>query len=245
MSKKQPNIWADFDGLSTLEQQALLRRARRRKAAILAWDRRRARSCIDAADGTPASINAAVTAACACSGHFDSDRRLGALLYVLQNASAAVFWRVMLSEWRMCDATWAYLPALLAQTRRHGNARSYMPAEALAALRALPPRVSVYRGCSRHRVAGIAWTLDRAVAKGFARGHRLIPVSDPVVASATIARARILGRHPRAQRERGAAGPGRPTGHQSGELRYPRRYPEADHLKLSLCFYDVIFVFMP
>src|SRR5215472_3137418 len=36
----------------------------------------------------------------------------------------------------------------------------------------LPPLVRVFRGCARLRVRGIAWTVDRAVAEDFARGHR-------------------------------------------------------------------------
>jgi hypothetical protein len=51
---------------------------------------------------------------------------------------------------------------------------------------ALPAHVQVFRGCSRPRFRGVAWTIDRTVAEGFARGHRSIPVPEPVVASALI-----------------------------------------------------------
>jgi hypothetical protein len=48
------------------------------------------------------------------------------------------------------------------------------------------PGLQVFRGCSRARVCGIAWTMERTIAEGFARGHRGIRVPDPVVASALI-----------------------------------------------------------
>jgi hypothetical protein len=51
---------------------------------------------------------------------------------------------------------------------------------------ALPAQVKVFRGCSRLRVRGVAWTTDRTVAEGYARGHRTLRVSEPVVASAII-----------------------------------------------------------
>jgi hypothetical protein len=53
-----------------------------------------------------------------------------------------------------------------------------------------PKLVKVWRGCSRQRVPGVAWTLDRTVAEGFARGHRF-PVPDPVLACAEIPKTAI------------------------------------------------------
>jgi hypothetical protein len=57
---------------------------------------------------------------------------------------------------------------------------------------ALPSQVPVFRGCSASRVRAIAWTTSRAVAEGFARGHRGIPVPEPVVASAIIPKEHIF-----------------------------------------------------
>jgi hypothetical protein len=56
----------------------------------------------------------------------------------------------------------------------------------------LPPRVRVFRDCSAPRVRGISWTADHAVAEEFARGHRGIPVREPVVASALIPKDHIF-----------------------------------------------------
>lgn len=51
----------------------------------------------------------------------------------------------------------------------------------------------VYRGCSRERVRGLSWTLDEKVAQSFARGHRGIPVPDPVVVCGEIGRKHVFG----------------------------------------------------
>ena len=56
----------------------------------------------------------------------------------------------------------------------------------------LPPLVQVFRGCSAPRVRGIAWSTERSVAEGFARGHRFIRVPEPVVASAVIPKEHIF-----------------------------------------------------
>jgi hypothetical protein len=143
----------------------------------------------------PATIDKAVAAACSYSMMCDSGSRLAALVGLLQNAPAAVFWRVLLERWMHCDNTWACMPDLLRLIRRHvvtDHPSAYLADNALGFLQALPPVVTVYRGCSRQRVHGIAWTTDREVAEGFAHGHRFIPVPDPVVATGTLTRDLIL-----------------------------------------------------
>ena len=51
-----------------------------------------------------------------------------------------------------------------------------------------PDDFTVYRGCSLERVYGLSWTLSPNVAKGFAQGHRFIPVPEPTIASARVSR---------------------------------------------------------
>jgi hypothetical protein len=46
---------------------------------------------------------------------------------------------------------------------------------------ALPPIVSVWRGCERGRERGLSWTTDRAVAEGFAEGKRYANKSPTLV----------------------------------------------------------------
>jgi hypothetical protein len=56
----------------------------------------------------------------------------------------------------------------------------------------IPQRVQVFRGCSLPRVLGIAWTIRRDIAEGFARGHRNIRLPEPVVTSALIPKEHIF-----------------------------------------------------
>lgn len=160
--------------------------ARKQRSALA-----QARALVTATD-----INAAVEAVSRYSMMLSSDRRLSGLIEALCDAPAAVFWRVLLEEWDVCDNTHACLPELLMLIRHHidvgDNPSAHWPAEAHTFLRTLLPVVTVYRGCSRQRVNGISWTLDRSVAETFARGHRGIAVPDPVIVTGTIARDRIL-----------------------------------------------------
>ena len=52
--------------------------------------------------------------------------------------------------------------------------------------------VTIYRGCPSERVRGISWTTSLTVAEGFARGHRAIPVPNPVIVSAKVPSEAIL-----------------------------------------------------
>lgn len=121
-----------------------------------------------------------------------SHERLGELLHLLRRAGARTFWNALAEWWTLCDDTWPHRPELLRQLRRHGPGRNYLPARDRSFLDALPERVTIYRGCSRSRVRGVSWTTDPEIAAGFARGHRAIPVPDPVVVEAEVDRARIL-----------------------------------------------------
>lgn len=67
-----------------------------------------------------------------------------------------------------------------------------MPRKARAFFDGLPDPIRVYRGCSRQHVMGIAWTTDRDVAKGFAQGHRGIPVPDAIIAEADIPKSAVF-----------------------------------------------------
>jgi hypothetical protein len=115
-----------------------------------------------------------------------SATRLPVLLTVLschRAVPAPLFWRVLAQQWPGCDATWELQKKLLGLLRRR------RPAPALSEL---PDRMPVYRGCHRRRVRALSWTLDRGIAEGFARGHRGIPVADPVIAEASIDRANVF-----------------------------------------------------
>jgi hypothetical protein len=57
---------------------------------------------------------------------------------------------------------------------------------------ALPSVLTIYRGCGVDRILGASWTLDRATAVGFARGHRGIRVREPALATARISKRAVF-----------------------------------------------------
>jgi hypothetical protein len=82
------------------------------------------------------------------------------------------FWRIVAAEWSGFDR----IPH-----RDYANAfRRYRPSwtvealcpEARAVFDNLPSILTIYRGQDWAAPIGLAWTLDRSVAEGFARGHR-------------------------------------------------------------------------
>ena len=121
-------------------------------------------------------------------------RRIAALLALIKSKSPAVFWPAFIDNWSGCDkgSTNRLLPSVL---RRVGPApASYYQNDWDGGdfFRSLPDEVTVYRGASRERIAGLSWTTSPTVAWRFARGHRGILSPDPVVATGTINEADIL-----------------------------------------------------
>src|SRR6266516_4045038 len=81
-------------------------------------------------------------------------------------------------------------PYLIRALRHHAPA--ILSEDEQKILDALPDQVRVYRGCSRDRIMSASWTTERTVAENFARGHRFIPVPDPVIATGMIAKSDIF-----------------------------------------------------
>jgi hypothetical protein len=131
----------------------------------------------------------------------DSVTRLEVLLDELEalpvnHPDPLTFWRAFRTGWPSCDATWGYrdqLPAVLIDARFNGAPfTEAMCPEDAAWFASLPPRLKVYRGCSAERIAGLSWTVNRAVAESFTEGHRGIDVPNPVIVSATIRKNQVL-----------------------------------------------------
>jgi hypothetical protein len=94
----------------------------------------------------------------------DSHTRLEALILLIYYRSPEVFWAALTDTWDMCDDTWGYTRALL-RLMRAQKARPYIPP--------LSWPVRIFRGCSRPRVRGVSWTMDRKVAEEVCSGASL------------------------------------------------------------------------
>jgi hypothetical protein len=94
----------------------------------------------------------------------------------------------------MCDAPWpwrSYLAGELRRALRQVSLREALEPSDLAFYDALPATIAVWRGCARGRERGLSWTVDRAVAEGFARGKRCIN-RDPTLVRADIPRQHVF-----------------------------------------------------
>ncbi|TGE02436.1 hypothetical protein [Methylobacterium nonmethylotrophicum] len=109
------------------------------------------------------------------------------------------FWIGFHQTWSDCDDTWSQRDELLEMVRLHGKWLEERPCDFLqedgdrAFYASLPDRITIYRGCDMDRVMSLAWTTDKAIALGFAKGHRGISVPNPVLASAFVRKHSILG----------------------------------------------------
>ena len=124
-----------------------------------------------------------------------SEKRPAEMLLLLHGASPETFWKVFLTQWPSCDRTWEDTNSLIGQLRKASSkvsAYAYSDDASRAFYDNLPDDVHVYRGCSRERIDGIAWTTDKSIAAGFAHGHRGIEVLDPVIVTATIPKTDIF-----------------------------------------------------
>lgn len=67
-----------------------------------------------------------------------------------------------------------------------------MTQEELAALEALPPVLTIFRGCYAINKRGLSWSLDRSVAEGFPFKHRYTQEGQPLLVRAEVARDDVL-----------------------------------------------------
>lgn len=122
-------------------------------------------------------------------------RRIAALLSLIKSEPAAVFWPAFIDNWSDCDkgstnqlllsVLWRVGPCPPSYYQKYDWDRGEF-------FRSLPDEVTVYRGASRERIAGLSWTTNPVVAWLFARGPRGSRVPDPVVATGTVDKANIL-----------------------------------------------------
>jgi hypothetical protein len=134
---------------------------------------------------------------------YDSGNRAGAMANgFMTERRPEVVWPVFLQWWNQCDATWdwrmpvrAILTATMQMNSGDGTdhpATPWMSEGDLEFYRSLPDEITLYRGCSRKHVKGLAWSTDRAAAEKFAHGHRGFTVSDPVVAETIFPKEKVF-----------------------------------------------------
>ncbi|KUF12399.1 hypothetical protein [Pseudoponticoccus marisrubri] len=114
-----------------------------------------------------------------------------ALLKGQEDALGKVFWRLIAEEWTGFDAIphgWFHL---LFHRMRPYLTNDVMRPEDSAAFNALPEEFTIYRGTDAEALPGLSWTLDRQTALEFARGHRGIENSAPVLLSTSVKRSDV------------------------------------------------------
>jgi hypothetical protein len=107
-----------------------------------------------------------------------------------------VFWPVVLDTWNMCDGMRALPRGLMLETFRFRAVAlspiKFMEVDDLAFFDRLPDPVTVFRGCGKRFVRGMAWTTDRSIAEFFASGGRFPTPHHPVIATAEIEKSAIF-----------------------------------------------------
>jgi hypothetical protein len=106
-------------------------------------------------------------------------------------------WSIMAVGWSACDcvsleANRELLRAL--KRHRHVSFVPFLGLESQEWWQSIPDNkpLRCYRGCAREKRYGLSWTLERSVAEDFARGHRGIPVPDPVIFTTLVRKRDVL-----------------------------------------------------
>lgn len=100
-------------------------------------------------------------------------------------------WLTLVGEqWTRADNVWEHLEDLKYMLPRR-TAKQMMSLAELSRLRALPGRVTIYRGCGEANTDGVCWSLDRAVAASFPTLARY-RASVPLLVTATVARKEVI-----------------------------------------------------
>lgn len=123
---------------------------------------------------------------------YGSHERAGPLLERLNVMPINLFWLVFQRNWQTCDDlcphTRRYIQILNYAKRWKAKSHDYLSTSVREWFDGLPDPIPVYRGGSFLTKNGLSWTTDRAIAEGFARGHRTIPVPMPIIATGMVAK---------------------------------------------------------
>jgi hypothetical protein len=195
---KKVLVWVNSMGRrmrarATPKMAAEMRHMANHARGIKAAATRKADAALEAYKAGQGTAEAAIEAISLRTLWCDSHARLMIMLRRLDEAPREIFWPVFCDFWSMCDATWWHQPLLIFILRQ--QAPAILSDAEQKIFDALPDPVPVFRGCSRARIGGVSWTTERRIAEQFARGHRGIPVPDPVVVTGMIGKRDIFVTH--------------------------------------------------
>ncbi len=122
-----------------------------------------------------------------------STERPWLVLDLVDRMSPSVFWRVIHREWCGFDRIPHQQYAVCFSMFRPYWQAEFMLTEDAAQYEKLPDEIRIYRGQSIADPIGLSWTLEKTVAECFARGHRGLLVSNPVILEATVAKTDVAG----------------------------------------------------
>ncbi|MGA1809476.1 hypothetical protein VHN57_20380 [Sphingobium sp. WW5] len=132
-------------------------------------------------------------------GRGNSYDRLRTLIDISSQMKPEEWFSVLGEIWEVCDNISYHVPHLCSLTPFLQLVRTplawrdhMMTTNERAALADLPDRVTIYRGCYKHNMDGMSWSLDQQVAAGFLCMNRYRSKGQPLLIKATIARDRIL-----------------------------------------------------
>lgn len=117
---------------------------------------------------------------------------------VLSPVSRADWFRLLGSEWSICDSIWSARGVIRSDLREASREQLdlMMTDEERAALAQLPERFTVYRGCYAINRAGLSWSTDRKVAESFPslrRYNRHLAYGElPILRIGTVRRDRVV-----------------------------------------------------
>lgn len=99
--------------------------------------------------------------------------RLVTMMKLRHRLSEAKWWPLLGLVWYSCDSIHKARSTLTAELREAApeDLRRMMSAPSAAAWDALPPELTVYRGCSSLNRPGLSWSTSRAVAQAYAHHH--------------------------------------------------------------------------
>lgn len=124
---------------------------------------------------------------------FGSDGKAEAVSLLGRYMSGAVFWKVLHRHWTGFDAINHAAFEHLFNKHRLAWREEFLCKDDAEVYASLPPTVHVFRGQCQRSSLGLSWTTDREIAADFARGHRGLLNSEPVIYEMAVRKQDVAG----------------------------------------------------